>query len=129
MMSHTDLPVSLWRYALETAAYVLNRVPSKSVKTTSFEEWYGKKPKLSHLKIWGCEAYVRKLQPDKLESKADKCIFVGYPKEIVGYTFYNQSEGKMFVAKTGHFLEKEFLSKDVSGRKVDLDEMIDPSLQ
>ena len=110
-MSHTDLPTSFWGYALETAAYVLNRVPSKSIETTPIEKWCGKKPKLSHLKIWGCEAYVRKLQPDKLESKAEKCIFVGYPKETVGYTFYNQTEGKTFVAKTGHFLEKEFLSK------------------
>ena len=50
-------------------------------------------------------------------------------KGTIGYTFYNQSEGKMFVAKTGHFLEKELLSKGVSGRKMDLDEMIDTSLQ
>src|ERR1041385_1374565 len=48
MMSHTDLPMSFWGYALETAAYILNRAPSKSVKTTPFEEWHGKKPKLSH---------------------------------------------------------------------------------
>ena len=129
MMPHTDLPVSFWGYALETATYVLNRVSSKSVKTTPLKEWYGKKPKVSHLKIWGCEAYVRKLQPDKLESKAEKCIFVGYPKEIVGCNFYNKYEGKTFVAKTGHFLEKEFLSKGVSGRKIDLDEIVDPSLQ
>src|SRR3954471_14141677 len=129
MMSHTDLPVSFWGYALETASHILNRAPSKSVKTTPFEEWHGTKPKLSHLKIWGCEAYVRKLQPDKLESKADKCIFVGYPKETCGYTFYNKSDSKTFVAKTGHFLEKEFLAKELSGRKIDLDEVTDQSLQ
>src|ERR1041384_7715300 len=129
MMSHTDLPVSFRGYALKTAAYVLNRAPSKSVKTTPFEEWHGMQPKLSHLKIWGCEAYVRKLQPDKLESKADKCIFVGYPKETCGYTFYNKSDSKTFVAKTGHFLEKEFLAKELSGRKIDLDEVTDQSLQ
>src|SRR4051812_31212991 len=129
MMSHTNLPVSFWGYALETAPYILNRAPSKSVKTTPFEEWQGKKPKLSHFKIWGCEAYVRKLQPDKLKSKEDMCIFVGYPRETVGYTFYNQSEGKTFVAKTGCFLEKDFLSKELSGRKIDLNEMIDQSLQ
>ena len=34
----------------------------------------------------------------------------------------------MFVAKTKHFLEKEFLSKGVSGRKIDLDEIFDLSL-
>ena len=71
----------------------------------------------------------RRLQPDKLEPKADKCIFVGYPKETIGYTFYHKSEGKVFVAKNGSFLEKEFLSKGVSGRKVELDEVIEPSLE
>ena len=50
-----------------------------------------------------------------------------YPKETVGYTFYHRSEGKTFVAKFGIFLEKEFLSKEVSGRKVELDEVIVPS--
>jgi len=30
--------------------------------------------------------------------------------------------------KNGTFLEKEFLSKEVSGRKVELDEVIVPSL-
>ena len=34
------------------------------------------------------------------------------------------SEGKIFVAKNGSFLEKEFLSKEVSGRKVELDEIL-----
>ena len=76
---------------------------------------------------WGCDAYVKKLQPDKLEPKSEKCVFIGYPKETVGYTFYHRSEGKIFVAKNGSFLEKEFLSKEVSGRKVELDKVIVPS--
>ena len=67
MMSLTDLPLSFWGYALETAAFTLNRAPSKSVETTPFELWFGKKPKLSFLKVWGCDAYVKKLQPEKLE--------------------------------------------------------------
>ena len=54
-------------------------------------------------------------------------LFIGYPKETVGYTFYHGSESKIFVAKNGSFLEKEFLSKEVSGRKVELDDVIVPS--
>ncbi|KAK1612974.1 hypothetical protein QYE76_036647 [Lolium multiflorum] len=84
MMSLTDLPLSFWSYALETAAFTLNRAPSKSVETTPYELWFNKKPKLSFLKVWGCEAYVKKLQPDKLEPKAEKCVFIGYPKETIG---------------------------------------------
>jgi hypothetical protein len=128
MMSLTDLPLSFWGYALETAAFTLNRAPSKSVETTPYELWFGKKPKLSFLKVWGCDAYVKRLQPDKLKPKADKCVFIGYPKKTVGYTFYHRSEGKVFVAKIGSFLEKEFLSKEVSGRKVEIDAVIVPPL-
>src|SRR6266496_1008146 len=123
MMSLTDLPLSFWGYALETTAFTLNREPSKSVETTPYELWFGKKPKLSFLKFWGCDAYVKKLQHEKLEPKSEKCVFIGYPKENVGYTFYLRSEGKIFVAKNGSFLEKEFLSKEMSGRKVELDEV------
>jgi hypothetical protein len=51
MMSHAALPISFWGYALETAAHVLNRVPSKSVDTTPYEIWRGKKPSLKHIKF------------------------------------------------------------------------------
>ena len=109
MMSLTNLPLSFWGYALETAAFTLKRAPSKSVEMTPYELWFGKKPKLSFLKVWGCDAYKKKFHPDKFKPKSEKCVFIGYPKETVGYTFYHRSGGKTFVAKNGSFLEKEFL--------------------
>ncbi|KAK1650752.1 hypothetical protein QYE76_068557, partial [Lolium multiflorum] len=97
MMSLTDLPLSFWSYALETAAFTLNRAPSKSVETTPYELWFNKKPKLSFLKVWGCEAYVKKLQPDKLEPKAEKCVFIGYPKETIGKVELDEIEESLLV--------------------------------
>jgi hypothetical protein len=64
---------------------------------------------------------------DKLEPKAEKCVFVAYPKETIGYTFYHIFEGKIFIAKNGSFLENMFLPKEVSGRKVKLDEVVESS--
>ena len=72
---------------------------------------------------------MKKFHPDKLKPKSEKCVFIGYPKDPVGYTFYHRSEGKTFVAKFRVFLEKEFLSKEVSGRKVELDEVTVPALE
>ena len=69
MISHSDLPISFWGYALETAAFILNRAPTKAVEGTPFEQWHGKKPILSFLKIWGCEAFVKRLLSNKLEPK------------------------------------------------------------
>ena len=110
MMSLTDLPLSFWCYALETAAFTLNRARYKSVETTPYELWFGNKHKLPFLKVWGSDAYVKRLQSNKFEPKSEKCVFIGYPKETIGYTFYHRSEGKIFVAKNGSFLEKEFLA-------------------
>ena len=69
MMSHSDLPISFWGYALETATFLLNRVPSKTVEKTPYEIWNGKPPSFSFLKIWGCEAYVKHQISDKLAPK------------------------------------------------------------
>jgi hypothetical protein len=123
MMSQTDLPLSLWGYALETAAFTLHRVPTKSVERTQYEIWTRKHPGLSFLKVWGCEAYVKRLMLDKLTLKSDKYSIVGYPRETKGYYFYNKVVGKVFVARNGVFMEKEFLSKGVSGIKVQLEEI------
>ena len=62
----------------------------------------------------------------KLEQRSDKCLFVGYPKETRGYYFYNPSKGKVVVSKNEVILEKEFVSKGISGRKVDLENVQDP---
>ena len=61
MMPLTDLLLPFWGYDLETVAFALNRAPSKSVETTPYELWFGKKPKFSFLKVWGCDAYVKKV--------------------------------------------------------------------
>ena len=51
MISLTDLKLSFWGYALETASFTLNRAPFKSVEMTPYELWFGKKHKLSFLKV------------------------------------------------------------------------------
>ena len=123
MMSQVDLPNSFWGHALLTAAYILNRVPSKKVDKTPYEIWSGEKPHMSYMKIWGCEVYVKRQISTKLEPKFDKFLFVGYPKGTRGYYFYNPYEGKVFIAQTGILLEKDFISKGISGRKVELEEI------
>ena len=63
-MEQSKITNTLWMY--QTTAFTLNRAPSKSVETTLYELWFSKKLKLSFLKVWGYDAYVKKLQSDKL---------------------------------------------------------------
>ena len=124
MMSMSELPVSFWGYALETAIYLLNRVPTKSVPNTPYELWTGKKPSLNHIKIWGCPSHVRKSNVDKLGPRSDRCLFVGYTKMPTRFYFYNPSEQKVFVSRNAIFLEKDY-SLNESRTKVTLEEQND----
>nr|GEZ75688.1 hypothetical protein [Tanacetum cinerariifolium] len=112
MMSQTTLRKSFWDYAFETAARILNMVPTKKVDKTPYEIWHGQAPNVSYLKVWGCEAFVKRdtlTKPDKLDPRSFKCIFVGYPKETMGYSFYSPSENKVFVARNAEFFESKLL--------------------
>ncbi|GJR57252.1 retrotransposon protein, putative, ty1-copia subclass [Tanacetum coccineum] len=115
MMSQTTLPKSFWDYALESAARILNMVPTKKVDKTPYEIWHGQASKLSYLKVWGCEALVKHdtlTKPNKLEPRSFKCIFVGYPKETIGYSFYNPSENKVFVSRNVEFFESNLIDQE-----------------
>ena len=88
-----------------------------------YEIWIGCKPVLSHLRVWGCPAYVKHLITDKLGPRSDKCYFIGYPKETKGYNFYLADEQKVFVSLKAIFLEKEFLGEGIVASKVELKEV------
>ncbi|GKA55831.1 retrotransposon protein, putative, ty1-copia subclass [Tanacetum coccineum] len=111
-------------YALESAALILNMVSTKKVDKTPYEVWHGQAPKLSYLKVWGCEALVKRdtlTKPDKLEPRSIKCIFVGYPKETMGYSFYYPPENKVFVARNAEFFENSLITQEASGSLEDLE--------
>ncbi|GJT00294.1 retrotransposon protein, putative, ty1-copia subclass [Tanacetum coccineum] len=124
MMSQTTLTKSFWDYALESAVRIFNMVPTKKVDKTPYEIWHGQAHKLSYLKVWGCEALVKRdtlTKPDKLEPSSFKCIFVGYPKETMGYYFYNPFENKVFVARNAKLFESNLIDQEASGSLEDLE--------
>nr|GFB17174.1 retrotransposon protein, putative, Ty1-copia subclass [Tanacetum cinerariifolium] len=99
-------------------------VPTKKVDKTPYEIWHGQAPKLSYLKVWGCEAFVKRdtlIKPNKLDPRSFKCIFVGYPMETIGYSFYSSSENKVFVARNAEFFESKLLDLKASGSVEDLE--------
>ncbi|GJT35927.1 retrotransposon protein, putative, ty1-copia subclass [Tanacetum coccineum] len=86
-------------------------------------------PKLLRLKSLGCEALVKRntlTKPDKLDPRSFRCIFVGYPKETMGYSFYNSSENKVFVARNAEFFENNLIESKASGRNDEPQSDINP---
>jgi hypothetical protein len=78
--------------AVNTTRYLVNMSPSSVlVDTTPNEVWFGKKPSVSHLKVFGCDAFVHvpKEKRSKLDKKAVKCIFIGYKEGMKGYQLWD----------------------------------------
>ena len=86
MMAQANLPISYWGDVLLAAAYILNRMPSKSVSSTPYELWTDKKPDLNNLQPWGSIGYVHNTshRHGKLGPRGKKCIFIRYSKYSKG---------------------------------------------
>ena len=60
MLKENKLPLELWGEAVSTCVYVLNKSSTKGVKgKTPYERWNGRKPNISHLKIFGSVVFVK----------------------------------------------------------------------
>jgi len=113
-------------YALKTAMYLLNRVPSKTVPKTPFELWTGRKPSLRHLHVWGCPAEVRVYNPHekKLDFRTISGYFIGYPEKSKGYRFYCPNHSTRIV-ETGNakFIENGEISGSDKMHNVSIQEV------
>ena len=111
MLYHGNLPLWLWAEAVSTAVYLRNRSPTSSFKgATPYERWYGVKPDVEHLRIFGCNVMVH--IPDekrrKLDKKSLRGVFVGYPENSKGYKIYNPENRSMLRSRDVIFLENSF---------------------
>ncbi|KAG2018571.1 hypothetical protein CC2G_015308 [Coprinopsis cinerea AmutBmut pab1-1] len=100
MLAESGLPPSFWGFAIVTAQYLVNRLPSKALpeNSTPFEALFGSKPDVSHLRVWGCRCFP--IIPPELRKKGDgrrlrDCIFVGYGDGTKGYKVMTPT-GKVF---------------------------------
>ena len=113
ILSNSKLPEFLWPETLKTAAYILNRVPTKAVPKTSFELFKGWKPSLHHVRVWGCPSELRVYNPQKmkLDSRTISKNFIGYAKKSKGYRFYYPSHTTRFMeSRNAKFLENDINS-------------------
>ena len=82
MLAETTLAEHYWAEAVSTACYVQNRaLVNKLRKKTPYELYYGRKPNVSHLHIFGCKCFVSNNGKEHLstfQAKADEAIFLGY---------------------------------------------------
>ena len=108
MFLDAKLPKHYWVEAVSTAAYLKNRCPTKAVHgKTPYEAWQGEKPRVDHLRVFGCDAYahIPKDERRKLDTKARKCVLLGYGEQTKGYRLYDVAEKKVLHSRDVRFNE------------------------
>jgi len=68
---------------------------------TPSEALYGEKPKVGHMRVFGCTAYslIPENERQKLDAETRKCIFLGYPNNKKGYQLHDQSNLKVIYSR------------------------------
>jgi hypothetical protein len=101
MLDDSRLPKELWAEAVVTANYTRNRTPVSAHGMTPWEAFFGKKPKLGHMRVFGARAFahVPKQRRRKLDPVSERGVFVGYEPDSKAYRVLRESDGKLIIRR------------------------------
>ena len=105
------LPINFWGESVLTAAYLINRTPSKVLNgKTPYELLFNTKPSYDNIKMFGCLFYAhsKSRTKDKFAPRSRKCIFVGYPHGTKGWKVYDLETNEIFISRDVIFHETIF---------------------
>jgi hypothetical protein len=87
LLKQRGMPIVFWGEAVVTTVYILNRSPTKALNgRTPYEAWHGRKPAVSHLRVFGCLMFSKELgHIDKLDDSSTPGVFIGYTEGSKAY--------------------------------------------
>ena len=107
---HANVPHNLWAESVGAAVYIRNRMPMTTTGVTPYERFFGRKPRVDHIRIFGCYGYA--LLPEterrKLMPKAEKLRLVGYGPNSTGYRLFDEQSRKLVIRRDVQFNENDF---------------------
>ena len=115
MRHHAGLSNGFWIYAVKANLHAYNVTPIKRADyKTPKELWSGHKPNISHLRVFGCLAWVHilKKRRHKLQPKSRAMIFIGYEQGSNGYQFWDTAHQHFKISHDGKFAETRFPVKE-----------------
>jgi hypothetical protein len=87
LLKRRGMPAVFWGEVVVTAVYILNRSPTKALNgRTPYEAWHGRKPAVSHLRVFGCLAFGKEFgHIGKLDDRSIPGVFIGYADGLKTY--------------------------------------------
>ena len=76
--------------------------------STPYEHWDGKKPNVSHLRVFGTRVFLHIPEADrrKLDPKAIEGLFIGYSETVKAYLIYVPKSQKVITSREVIFMEE-----------------------
>jgi len=106
-----SLPIRFWGECVLTAAYLINRTPTKLLKGKSpYELLSGCAPSYKEMRVFGTLCFARSIlrSKDKFTSRSRKCVLLGYPFGIKGWRVCDLETHEIFVSRNVIFCEDLF---------------------
>ncbi|WVZ49000.1 hypothetical protein U9M48_000385 [Paspalum notatum var. saurae] len=119
LLKSKGIPAEFWGEAVKMVVYILNREPTRSLLgRTPYEAWHNRKPKVSHMRTFGCVAHVKRVGPgvDKLADRSTPMVFLGYEAGTKGYRVYHPVAKKLQVSRDVVFEEHRSWNWEEPGR-------------
>jgi hypothetical protein len=84
-----------------TANYTRNRLPSRVHGKTPLEKFFGEKPDVSHMRVFGARVYMHipKENRKKMQSVSERGVFVGYEPDCKAYRVLRERDGRILVSR------------------------------
>ena len=111
LLHHASLLLTFWSYALQTTTYLINRMPSPVLKMKNpFEILFQKPTNYSKLHVFGCLCFswLTPYTTNKLQSKSQSCVFIGYSNTQSVYLYFHPPSQKIYTFHHVHFVKTNF---------------------
>ncbi|KAE8660902.1 hypothetical protein F3Y22_tig00116944pilonHSYRG00073 [Hibiscus syriacus] len=106
MLMEKNLPKKFRTEAVRTTLYMLNRLLTKATQDkTTIKAWFGGKPSVKHLRVFGsiCYAHIPAQKKNKLDAKTEREIFLVYDSQAKGYRIFNLDTEKIMISRDVEF--------------------------
>lgn len=111
LLFQSKVPIQFWGECLATATFLINQVPTPSLKDKSpYELLHNKLPDYNSFKVFGCLYHVAipMHQRNKFSVRSFPAVFMGYPAGYKGYKVYDLSTKRFVISRDVRFSEIQF---------------------